>query len=48
MGKEQFFTMSRDEVRSWAYKYRIPFRGARKEQEVREILAKIGVEWEVD
>ena len=48
MGKEQFFAMSRDEVRSWAYKYRIPFRGARKEQEVREILAKIGVEWEVD
>ena len=48
MGKRSFFAMSRAELRLWAKTYCIPFSAARKEQEVLEILAKIGVKRKVD
>ena len=47
MGKTEFLAMSRTEMRSWAYKYHIPFRGARKEHEMHEILSKVGANWKV-
>ena len=48
MGKEQFLAMTCIERRAWARKYRIPFRGGRREKETLEILAKICVKWQVD
>ena len=45
MDKDKFFALSYVEMRSWASKYRITFRNARKEQVALETLAKIGVKW---